>query len=164
MPWRCRKVPRKYQNAASTAKDTGRGVPQGAPISPLLATLCLRRFVLGWKKWGLKTRFGAKIRQRRAATGDRRTKAGRIRAAKNLDMGTITFRSRERKRSANGPATRFGTIYGEGQKSRPDPPDQPFLVLIRYWPTSPEKVASPLALDERTVPAHVIVGKRARFG
>jgi RNA-directed DNA polymerase len=45
----------------TAAKDTGRGVPQGAPISPLLANLYMRRFVLGWKKRGLETRFGAKI-------------------------------------------------------------------------------------------------------
>ena len=45
----------------TTAKDTGRGVPQGAPISPLLANLYLRRFVLGWKKRGLETRLGARI-------------------------------------------------------------------------------------------------------
>jgi RNA-directed DNA polymerase len=43
------------------AKDTGRGVPQGAPISPLLANLYMRRFVLGWKKRGLETKLGAKI-------------------------------------------------------------------------------------------------------
>jgi RNA-directed DNA polymerase len=45
----------------TTAKDTGRGVPQGAPISALLANLYMRRFVLGWKKRGLERRFGAKI-------------------------------------------------------------------------------------------------------
>ncbi|HET7525339.1 MAG TPA: reverse transcriptase domain-containing protein, partial [Burkholderiaceae bacterium] len=45
----------------TAAKDTGRGVPQGAPISPLLANLYMRRFVLGWRKRGLETRFGAKI-------------------------------------------------------------------------------------------------------
>jgi RNA-directed DNA polymerase len=45
----------------TTAKDTGRGVPQGAPISPLLANLYMRRFVLGWKKRGLDKRFGATI-------------------------------------------------------------------------------------------------------
>lgn len=43
------------------AKDTGRGVPQGAPISPLLSNLYLRRFVLGWKKSGLEERLRARI-------------------------------------------------------------------------------------------------------
>lgn len=35
-------------------KDTGRGIPQGAPISPLLANVYMRRFVLAWKKFGLE--------------------------------------------------------------------------------------------------------------
>jgi RNA-directed DNA polymerase len=42
-------------------KDSGRGVPQGAPISPLLANLYMRRFVLGWKRRGLETRLRAQI-------------------------------------------------------------------------------------------------------
>jgi group II intron reverse transcriptase/maturase len=33
-------------------KDEGRGTPQGAPISPLLANIYMRRFVLGWKTAG----------------------------------------------------------------------------------------------------------------
>jgi len=33
-------------------KDEGRGSPQGSPISPLLANLYMRRFVLGWKTLG----------------------------------------------------------------------------------------------------------------
>ena len=35
-------------------KDSGRGTPQGAPISPLLSNLYMRRFVLGWKQRGLR--------------------------------------------------------------------------------------------------------------
>lgn len=42
-------------------KDTGRGTPQGAPISPLLANLYMRRFVLGWKTLGHEQRFQARI-------------------------------------------------------------------------------------------------------
>ena len=42
-------------------KDTGRGTPQGAPISPLLANLYMRRFVLGWKKLGHERNLRAKI-------------------------------------------------------------------------------------------------------
>src|SRR5215470_1346163 len=43
------------------AKDSGRGIPQGSPLSPLLANLYMRRFVLGWKKLGLDERFGTRI-------------------------------------------------------------------------------------------------------
>ncbi|MCH7665156.1 MAG: group II intron reverse transcriptase/maturase [Acidobacteria bacterium] len=39
----------------------GRGCPQGAPISPLLANLYMRRVVLGWKILGHAQRFGAEI-------------------------------------------------------------------------------------------------------
>jgi RNA-directed DNA polymerase len=42
-------------------KDSGRGVPQGAPISPLLSNLYMRRFVLGWKQRGLEHKLQAKI-------------------------------------------------------------------------------------------------------
>jgi group II intron reverse transcriptase/maturase len=33
-------------------KDESRGTPQGAPLSPLLANLYMRRFLLGWKQLG----------------------------------------------------------------------------------------------------------------
>jgi RNA-directed DNA polymerase len=42
-------------------KDEGRGTPQGAVISPLLANLYMRRFVLGWKTLGHARRLGAKL-------------------------------------------------------------------------------------------------------
>lgn len=43
------------------AKDNRRGIPQGAPISPLLSNLYMRRFLLGWKTLGLESRFQARI-------------------------------------------------------------------------------------------------------
>jgi RNA-directed DNA polymerase len=42
-------------------KDSGRGTPQGAPISPLLANLYMRRFLLGWKTLGWEEKLQARI-------------------------------------------------------------------------------------------------------
>jgi RNA-directed DNA polymerase len=42
-------------------KDEGRGTPQGAPLSPLLANLYMRRFLLGWKVQGHQRRLDAHI-------------------------------------------------------------------------------------------------------
>jgi RNA-directed DNA polymerase len=42
-------------------RDEGRGTPQGAPISPLLSNLYMRRLVLGWKKLGHEKRLKAYI-------------------------------------------------------------------------------------------------------
>jgi group II intron reverse transcriptase/maturase len=42
-------------------RDEGRGTPQGAPISPLLSNLYMRRFVLGWKKLGHEKCLEARI-------------------------------------------------------------------------------------------------------
>jgi RNA-directed DNA polymerase len=50
---------RKTRN--TDAKDKRCGIPQGSPISPLLANLYMRRFVLGWKKLGLGQSLGARI-------------------------------------------------------------------------------------------------------
>src|SRR5207302_7123914 len=42
-------------------KDEGRGTPQGAPLSPLLSNLYMRRFILGWQVLGHERRFDAHI-------------------------------------------------------------------------------------------------------
>lgn len=52
---------RGRRRRSTIARDTGRGCPQGAPISPLLSNLYMRRVVLGWKVLGYEMRFGAKI-------------------------------------------------------------------------------------------------------
>lgn len=41
--------------------DGQKGTPQGAPISPLLSNLYMRRFVLGWKTGGHESRLDAHI-------------------------------------------------------------------------------------------------------
>jgi len=43
------------------ARDSRRGIPQGSPISPLLANIYMRRFVLAWKKLGLERSLGSRI-------------------------------------------------------------------------------------------------------
>jgi len=42
-------------------RDEGKGTPQGAPLSPLLSNLYMRRFILGWKVLGHERRFDAHI-------------------------------------------------------------------------------------------------------
>ena len=43
------------------ARDKRCGIPQGSPISPLLANLYMRWFVLGWKMLGLERSLGSRI-------------------------------------------------------------------------------------------------------
>ena len=43
------------------ARKERKGTPQGAPISPLLSNIYMRRFILGWKVLGYARRLGAEI-------------------------------------------------------------------------------------------------------
>lgn len=52
---------RGHQKRTTTNRDAKRGTPQGAPISPLLSNLYMRRFVLGWKQLGHARRWSAQI-------------------------------------------------------------------------------------------------------
>ena len=52
---------RGRKTRTTTAQDNRRGIPQGSPISPLLANLYMRRFVLGWKMLGLEQSLGSRI-------------------------------------------------------------------------------------------------------
>ena len=52
---------RGRKTRSTEAKDQRCGIPQGSPISPLLANLYMRRFVLGWKKLGLEQSLGSRI-------------------------------------------------------------------------------------------------------
>ena len=42
-------------------RDNKRGTPQGAPISPLLSNLYMRRFIEGWRRLGFQQRWSADI-------------------------------------------------------------------------------------------------------
>jgi group II intron reverse transcriptase/maturase len=52
---------RGRKTRTTEARDKRRGIPQGSPISPLLANLYMRRFVLGWKKLGLERSLGTRL-------------------------------------------------------------------------------------------------------
>lgn len=52
---------RGRKTRTTEAKDKGRGIPQGSPVSPLLSNLYMRRFVLAWKKLGMEWRLGSSI-------------------------------------------------------------------------------------------------------
>ena len=52
---------RGHKKRTTQAKDSRRGIPQGSPISPLLANLYMRRFVLAWQQLGLDKRLGSCI-------------------------------------------------------------------------------------------------------
>src|SRR3712207_9480011 len=52
---------RGRKKRTTEARDNRRGIPQGSPVSPLLANLYMRRFVLGWKKLGLEHSLGSRI-------------------------------------------------------------------------------------------------------
>jgi hypothetical protein len=52
---------RGRKTRTTAARDNRRGIPQGSPISPMLANLYMRRFVLGWKMLGLEQSLGSRI-------------------------------------------------------------------------------------------------------
>jgi len=52
---------RGRKQRTTRTRDEGRGTPQGAPLSPLLAKLYMRRFILGWKELGHEQRLDAHI-------------------------------------------------------------------------------------------------------
>ena len=52
---------RGHRRRTTRNKDEGRGTPQGSPISPLLANIYMRRFILGWKRAGHDQRLGTRI-------------------------------------------------------------------------------------------------------
>jgi hypothetical protein len=49
------------ERRTTEAADNNRGVPQGGPLSPMLANLYFRRFLLAWKQFGHERRLQARV-------------------------------------------------------------------------------------------------------
>lgn len=52
---------RGRKKRTTRCRDEKRGIPQGSPLSPLLANLYMRRFVLGWRLKGFEARLKARV-------------------------------------------------------------------------------------------------------
>jgi RNA-directed DNA polymerase len=52
---------RRQTQCTTQAKDRHRGTPQGSPISPLLANLYFRRFLLAWERFGHRRQLDAYV-------------------------------------------------------------------------------------------------------
>jgi RNA-directed DNA polymerase len=52
---------RGRQRRTTRNRDESRGTPQGSPLSPLLANVYMRRFVLGWRHLGHERRLDAHL-------------------------------------------------------------------------------------------------------
>src|SRR6201994_3576697 len=52
---------RGRRTRTTEARDKRRGIPQGSPLSPLLANIYMRRFALGWKMLGLERSLGTRL-------------------------------------------------------------------------------------------------------
>lgn len=52
---------RRRKTRTTINRDTGKGIPQGSPLSPLLANLYMRRFILGWQRGVQSRQLGARI-------------------------------------------------------------------------------------------------------
>jgi RNA-directed DNA polymerase len=55
------KAPRGKNRRSTEARDGNRGTPQGGVISPLLANVYFRRFLLAWKKFGHEQRYDSVV-------------------------------------------------------------------------------------------------------
>lgn len=109
---------------STEARDSRKGTPQGSPISPLLSNLYLRRFILGWEKFGWRKRFAGKI----VSYADDFVilcKAGAAHAAREAMetlMGKLKLKVNERKtRVARVPAESFdflGYTFGKCHSPR----------------------------------------------
>jgi hypothetical protein len=102
---------RDRKTRTTEARDNRRGIPQGSPISPLLANLYMRRFVLGWKKLGLERSLGTRLNARSSfavTTASASSKPARPGRSNKSDCAADTFDLRPWSRSSAGRRPHLG--------------------------------------------------------
>jgi retron-type reverse transcriptase len=102
---------RGRKKRTTEARDSRRGIPQGSPISPLLANVYMRRFVLAWKKLGLQRSLGSRIVNLRGRSGDpvQTGQGGRSLGANARDHGQA---------EADGQRGENANLQGAGRRIR----------------------------------------------
>ena len=141
-------------------KDEGRGTPQGAPISPLLSNLYMRRFMLGWKMLGHETASAGPHRQLRGRLRDLLSRHGRPGHDRDAEHDAKAEADGERDQdaclSAAGRIVRLPGVHhsaavtrrrtgraylgdtpvaeeGSGGLPRDQRADEPTMVLVETW-------------------------------
>ena len=79
------------------AKDEKRGIAQGAPLSPLRSNRSMRRFVLGWKRFGSQARYGVIVNDADDVVIGCRTGAAQAMEAMRRLMGKLDLTVNEDK-------------------------------------------------------------------
>ncbi len=111
---------RGHRQRTTENKDSGRGTPQGAPISPLLSNLYMRRFVEAWKK--TKAKLGHLVVYADDFVILCRRRAGEAREEMERLMTRLKLKVNEKKtRLARVPAESFDFLgYTLGRCHRRD--------------------------------------------
>ena len=116
---------RGRKTRTTEARDTRRGIPQGSPISPVLANIYMRRFVLGWKMFGLERspRHAARdlcrrprdpVQKGQGRSGLAKTARDHGQAEADGERGEDARSAKCRKESSTSWATRSGECFRRG--------------------------------------------------
>ena len=104
------------------ARRERKGTPQGAPLSPLLSNVYMRRFRLGWKRLGYARRHGAEVVNYADDCAPRRRSGGRkpsVQPCCTRDEGRSLGAAVQAEASNHPPLLRLrGVVVSRWEKAR----------------------------------------------